>query len=145
MNFKKAIYLGVDPVVAIVEGMDGVDLDEIGEWTQVENHLELKLDAEKRGAMLTAKDKAELLDRFGEPPTDATIFKLMPQQGLGFNGEGRTAIVCLREYPAGGAVVMENTGRIWSKEGRLIMTNTNEQISLEGAISESFYLIIKFQ
>jgi hypothetical protein len=145
MNFKKAIYLGADPVVAIVEGMDGVDLDEIGEWTQVENHLELPLDAAKRGSMLTTKDKAELLDRFGGPPTGATIFKLMPQQGFGFDGDGLTAILCLREYPAGGSVIMENTGRIWSKRGRLIMTNTDKRISLEGAISESFYLIIKFK
>ena len=144
MNFKKAIYLGADPVVAIVDGMDGVDLDEIVEWVQVENHLQCALDAAKRGALLTIKDKAELLDRFGSPPIDAMIIKLMPQQGLGLTSEDRTAILCLQEYPAGGGVSMSNTGRIWSKNGRLIMTDS-EQITLEGAISESFYLIIKFK
>lgn len=146
LNFGKAIYLGVDPLVAVCDGFDGFDSDDVTEgWMQVEEHFECSLDTTLRSSLLTTDDKNALREKFHTAPEDARLFKLMPQSGVGFKNEGLVGILCLREYAAGGAIVVEQIGRIWSKPGRLIIVNSSAEINLEPAVSESFYFVMRFK
>ena len=139
-DFGKAIYLGADPVVAIIENIQTFDHSEIDGWIQNDGRMEIDFDSTLRSEHL---DLSILKSIFPSPPSTCRLVKLMPQSKMEIEEEVPVGILCMKEYPAGGLVEIANLDKVWSQKGLLICSSPSK-IILHGAITESIYLIFTF-
>ena len=140
-NFGKAIYLGADPMVAVIEGVKTFNYDNLDGWNQIDNKIELDFNSQLRKEHL---DLDLLKNTFKAPPTSCRLVKLMPQNRLELNENEVKGILCLKEYPSGGLIEIINLDKVWSQKGILICAGIPSRIIIHGAITESVYLIFTF-
>jgi len=149
-DFGKAIYLGVEPLVAVVDGMDGFIPESSGNWELVANGVvKLELDATARHALLSKSDRASLANRFGASPLSSYVvrFQAVELEDISkiLKPMPVLAILCLSEPPAGGGIIVNQIGRIWPKMGRLIIVKNSLGIKFERiAASECHHLVMSF-